>query len=62
MVREGSVLSMGVFIGASTGSWTATPGRVFTGEVPAFAVVVPGTHAGPGAARDGSAGPSLYPP
>src|SRR6202163_701835 len=59
VVREGSVLSMGVFIGASTKIVDRETGEVFTGEVPAYSVVVPGTTPGK-PARDGSAGPGLY--
>ncbi len=46
VVREGSVLSMGVFIGASTKIVDRESGEVFTGEVPAYSVVVPGTLPG----------------
>jgi len=42
IVREGSVLSMGVFIGASTKIVDRNSGEVFQGEVPAYSVVVPG--------------------
>lgn len=59
VVREGSVLSMGVFIGASTKIMDRETGEVFIGEVPAYSVVVPGTTPGR-AMRDGSAGPGLY--
>jgi 2,3,4,5-tetrahydropyridine-2-carboxylate N-succinyltransferase len=59
VVREGSVLSMGVFLGASTRIVDRETGEVFTGEVPAYSVVVPG--AAPGKPlRDGSPGPGLY--
>jgi len=59
VVREGSVLSMGVFIGASTKIVDRETGEVFTGEVPAYSVVVPGTTPGK-PSRDGSPGPGLY--
>jgi len=59
VVREGAVLSMGVFIGASTRIVDRETGEVFTGEVPAFAVVVPGTTPGK-PLRDGAPGPGLY--
>ena len=59
VVREGSVLSMGVFIGASTRIVDRDTGEVFTGEVPAYSVVVPGTSLGK-ALRDGTPGPGLY--
>ena len=59
VVREGSVLSMGVFIGASTKIVDRDSGEVFVGEVPAYSVVVPGTM--PGKPRqNGEVGPSLY--
>jgi 2,3,4,5-tetrahydropyridine-2-carboxylate N-succinyltransferase len=58
VVREGSVVSMGVFIGASTKIVDRETGTVFTGEVPAYSVVVPGAMPGrPG--RDGAPTPSL---
>ena len=43
IVREGSVLSMGVFLGASTKIVDRDTGEVLQGEVPAYSVVVPGT-------------------
>jgi len=59
VVRTGAVLSMGVFIGASTRIVDRDSGEVFQGEVPAYSVVVPGTVPGK-PARDGSATPGLY--
>ena len=59
IVREGSVLSMGVFIGASTKIVDRTTGETFVGEVPPYSVVVPGTMPGR-ALPDGQPGPSLY--
>jgi 2,3,4,5-tetrahydropyridine-2-carboxylate N-succinyltransferase len=59
VVREGSVLSMGVFLGASTRIVDRTTGEVFTGEVPPYSVVVPGTSPGKQLA-DGTPGPGLY--
>ena len=53
IVEEGAVLSMGVFIGASTKVVDRASGEIFMGRVPAWSVVVPGTLPG----RDG--GPSL---
>ncbi len=44
-VGRGSVLSMGVFLGASTRIIDRATGEVFRGEVPPFSVVVPGTVA-----------------
>ena len=43
IVETGSVLSMGVFIGASTKIVDRTTGEVFMGRVPAYSVVVPGS-------------------
>jgi 2,3,4,5-tetrahydropyridine-2,6-dicarboxylate N-succinyltransferase len=59
VVREGSVLSMGVFLGASTRIIDRATGEVFTGEVPPYSVVVPGTLPGK-PLPDGSPGPGLY--
>ncbi len=59
VVRTGAVLSMGVFIGASTRIVDRESGEVFQGEVPAYSVVVPGTMPGK-PMRDGAAGPGLY--
>lgn len=42
IVREGSVLSMGVFISQSTKIYNRATGEISYGEVPAFSVVVPG--------------------
>jgi 2,3,4,5-tetrahydropyridine-2,6-dicarboxylate N-succinyltransferase len=53
IVEQGAVLSMGVFIGASTKIVDRASGEVIYGRVPAYSVVVPGTLP----ARDG--GPSL---
>jgi 2,3,4,5-tetrahydropyridine-2-carboxylate N-succinyltransferase len=54
IVRQGAVLSMGVYLGASTKIVDRASGEVFKGEVPPYAVVVPGTLPG----KDG--GPGLY--
>ena len=59
VVREGSVLSMGVYLGASTKIVDRQSGEVFQGEVPAYSVVVPGTIPGR-PMRDGTPGPGLY--
>ena len=53
IVEEGSVLSMGVFLGASTKIVDRATGEVMYGRVPAYSVVVPGAMPG----KDG--GPSL---
>ena len=58
IVREGSVLSMGVFLGQSTKVVDRTTGEVFMGEVPAYSVVVPGALPGK-PLPDGTPGPSL---
>lgn len=42
IVREGSVLSMGVYLGASTKIINRSTGETSYGEVPAYSVVVPG--------------------
>jgi len=59
VVREGSVLSMGVFISASTKIVDRETGEIFVGEVPAYSVVVPGTMPGK-PMKNGQPGPSLY--
>jgi len=43
IIGEGSVLSMGVFIGASTKIYNRETGEVFMGKVPPYSVVVPGS-------------------
>lgn len=59
IVRRGSVLSMGVFLGASTKIIDRESGKVFMGEVPEYSVVVPGSLPGK-PLPDGKPGPSLY--
>lgn len=46
VVEEGSVISMGVFLGASTKIVDRESGEVYMGRVPAYSVVVPGTLPG----------------
>src|SRR5436190_3814747 len=59
IVREGAVLSMGVFIGASTRIIDRETGETFQGEVPAYSVVVPGSlPCRP--TKQGVPGPNLY--
>jgi 2,3,4,5-tetrahydropyridine-2-carboxylate N-succinyltransferase len=58
IVEQGAVLSMGVFIGASTRIVDRATGEVFRGRVPAYSVVVPGTLPGDTMAV-GQPGPSL---
>ncbi len=59
VVEEGAVLSMGVFIGASTKIVDRATGEVFIGRVPAYSVVVPGNLPGK-PLPDGTPGPSTY--
>ena len=59
IVEEGSVLSMGVYLGASTKIIDRNTGEVFMGRVPAYSVVVPGSLPGK-ALPDGAPAPSLY--
>src|ERR671917_352932 len=59
IVGEGSVLSMGVYLGASTKIVNRATGEVFQGRVPPYSVVVSGTLPGKNL-PDGSPGPSLY--
>ena len=58
VVERGAVLSMGVFIGASTKIIHRETGEVFMGRVPAYSVVVPGSMPGK-ALPDGTPGPNL---
>ena len=57
IVGEGAVLSMGVFIGASTKIVDRSTGEIHMGKVPAYSVVVPGTLPGK---KEGDINPSLY--
>lgn len=54
IVEEGAVISMGVYLGASTRIVDRESGEVYRGRVPAYSVVVPGSMPG------SSGGPSLY--
>jgi 2,3,4,5-tetrahydropyridine-2-carboxylate N-succinyltransferase len=54
IVRQGAVLSMGVYISATTRIVDRSTGEILRGEVPAYSVVVPG------ALPDPNGGPSLY--
>ena len=58
IVGEGAVLSMGVFIGASTKIIDRETGEIHMGKVPPYSVVVPGTL--PSKKNDNSLNPSLY--
>ena len=53
-IGEGAVLSMGVYLGASTKIIDRATGEVFKGEVPPYSVVVPGSIGG------GDGKPALY--
>ena len=57
-VGEGAVLSMGVYLGASTKIVDRVTGKIWIGEVPPYSVVVPGTLP-PRVNIDGVPGPSL---
>ncbi len=59
IVGEGAVLSMGVYIGASTKIVDRATGKVHRGRVPPYSVVVPGNTPGK-PLPDGAPGPSLY--
>ena len=59
IIEEGAVISMGVYIGASTKIIDRDTGEIFMGRVPAYSVVVSGNLPGK-PLPDGSAGPSLY--
>lgn len=58
VVEEGAVLSMGVFIGASTKIVNRETGEIHMGRVPAYSVVVPGSMPGK-PLPDGTPGPHL---
>lgn len=59
IIKEGSVLSMGVYIGASTKIIDRESGEVHIGHVPAYSVVVPGSLPGK-PLSNGKVSPSLY--
>ena len=59
VVGEGSVLSMGVYLGASTTIIDRATGEKFFGKVPPYSVVVSGTMPGK-PLPDGTPGPNLY--
>ena len=56
LVEEGAVLSMGVYIGASTKIVDRNSGEIHYGKVPAYSVVVPGSLPN----KSNPSGPSLY--
>ena len=55
-IGKGSVLSMGVYIGASTRIIDRTTGQIHYGKVPDYSVVVPGSMP----SKNNPDGPSLY--
>lgn len=59
IVGEGAVLSMGVYLGASTKIIDRATGEIHIGKVPPYAVVVSGSLPGK-PLPDGSPGPNLY--
>ena len=56
IIEEGSVLSMGVYIGASTKIVDRATGKIHYGKVPTYSVVVPGTIPN----KNNPGGPALY--
>jgi len=59
IIREGSVLGMGVYIGQSTRIVDRATGEVFYGEVPPYSVVVAGSMPSSNASAN-TAAPNLY--
>jgi len=59
IVREGSVLGMGVYLGQSTKIVDRETGKIYQGEVPPYSVVVSGTMPGR-KLPNGEPGPNLY--
>ena len=59
IVEQGAVLSMGVYLGASTKIVDRATGEIFMGRVPAYSVVVSGTLPGK-PLPNGEPGPNLY--
>lgn len=59
IVETGSVISMGVFLGASTKIIDRETGEIFFGRVPAYSVVIPGTLPAKSSLPDGTPSPSL---
>lgn len=59
IIREGSVLGMGVYIGQSTKIVNRQTGEIMYGEVPPYSVVVAGAMPGK-PLPNGEAGPNLY--
>ncbi len=59
IVKQGSVISMGVYIGASTKIIDRETGEIHFGEIPPYSVIVPGSLPGK-SLKNGEIGPSLY--
>ena len=59
IVKEGSVISMGVYVGASTKIVDRETGEIYFGEIPPYSVVVPGSLPGKNL-KNGEIGPNLY--
>ncbi len=59
IVREGSVLGMGVYLGLSTKIVDRETGKIYMGEVPPYSVLVSGTMPGR-PLPNGEPGPNLY--
>jgi len=59
IVEEGSVISMGVFLGASTKIIDRETGEVYMGRVPSYSVVIPGTLPSDKTMANGKPAPSL---
>ncbi len=59
IVEEGSVISMGVFLGASTKIIDREAGEIYQGRVPAYSVVIPGTLPSDKTMPNGKPAPSL---
>ncbi|QNT78785.1 2,3,4,5-tetrahydropyridine-2,6-dicarboxylate N-succinyltransferase [Entomobacter blattae] len=59
IVERGSVISMGVFIGASTKIIDRKTGEIFMGRVPAYSVVIPGVMPAKNTAENGEPSPGL---
>ena len=60
IIREGSVLGMGVFIGKSTKIVDRATGEISYGEVPPYSVVVAGSLASDKIMANGQTAPNLY--
>ncbi|PCJ97046.1 MAG: 2,3,4,5-tetrahydropyridine-2,6-dicarboxylate N-succinyltransferase [Zetaproteobacteria bacterium] len=59
IVEKGSVISMGVFLGASTKIIDRSTGEIFQGRVPSYSVVIPGTLPSEKTMPNGKPAPSL---